>query len=100
MNNERFFGVDGPRTSTTHTNNKNTQHNANQATDYGDPYFRARWGKRGFGLELVQHKGQCMCGRFCFRLLAPPDVRALDCPGRIRYPHIFVPAGAFTPEPP
>ncbi len=70
---------------------------ARQATDYGDPYFRARWGKRGSGLELVQHRGQCMCGRFCFRLLAPADVKALDCPGRIRYPHIFVPAGAFTP---
>ena len=69
----------------------------NQVTDYSDPYFRARWGKRGLGLELVQHKGQCMCGRFCFRLLAPADMRALDCPGRIRYPHIFVPAGAFTP---
>lgn len=38
-----------------------------------------------------------MCGRFCFRLLAPPDIKALDCPGRIRYPHIFVPANAFTP---
>ena len=37
------------------------------------------------------------CPRFCFRLLAPPDLKALDCPGRIRYPHIFVPSGAFTP---
>ena len=69
-----------------------------QATDYADPYFRARWGRKGYGgFELVHHQGACMCGRFGFRLLAPADIKALDCPGRVRYPHVFVPAGAFQP---
>ena len=72
-----------------------------KATDYGDPYFRARWGRKGSSgggiFELVHHTGACMCGRFGFRLLAPADLKALDCPGRVRYPHIFVPVSAFQP---
>ncbi|KAM3574954.1 hypothetical protein VYU27_003081 [Nannochloropsis oceanica] len=72
-----------------------------KATDYGDPYFRARWGRKSSGnggiFELVHHIGTCMCGRFGFRLLAPAELKALDCPGRVRYPHVFVPVSSFQP---
>lgn len=53
-------------------------------------------GKGGI-FELIHHSGACMCGRFGFRLLAPADLKALDCPGPVRYPHVFVPASAFQP---
>lgn len=43
----------------------------------------------------IVHRGSCHCNTIQFRLRAKPDFEAIDCPGKIRYPHIVVESSAF-----
>ncbi|KAL3808787.1 hypothetical protein ACHAXA_011171 [Cyclostephanos tholiformis] len=45
------------------------------------------------GMDL--HQGSCHCGSIKFVLRGPRCLRAVDSPGKIRYPHIIISAGMF-----
>ena len=82
----------------------------------GDAYFNAVYGKKGnnqlksFQSSTTQqtlkgntpkkerkivHRGSCHCNSVQFALRAKPDFEAIDCPGKIRYPHILVESTEF-----
>lgn len=57
-------------------------------------------GKRENGDEYLEnrdviHPGSCHCGSVHFELRAKPYFDALDCQGKIRYPHVSVESSAF-----
>mmetsp|Transcript_585 Transcript_585/g.1224 ORF Transcript_585/g.1224 Transcript_585/m.1224 type:complete len:515 (-) Transcript_585:263-1807(-) len=43
----------------------------------------------------MQHRGSCHCGSIRFTLCAPRNISALDCGGKIRYPHYPTTADKF-----
>jgi len=72
----------------------------------GDSYHRAAHGrdqkkgnakKKGEDLAGpdMQHRGGCHCGSIRFTLCAPRNIAALDCGGKIRYPHYPTTADKF-----
>mmetsp|Transcript_14160 Transcript_14160/g.41548 ORF Transcript_14160/g.41548 Transcript_14160/m.41548 type:complete len:506 (-) Transcript_14160:83-1600(-) len=70
----------------------------------GDEYYRAAHGagriKRVEDANEVdrlevRHDGSCHCGRVRFMLFGPRSLPALDCPGKIRYPHHCTKADKF-----
>lgn len=75
----------------------------------GDSYHRAAYGrdnhqqKKGAGKKKgedtagpdMQHRGSCHCASIRFTLLAPRNISALDCGGKIRYPHYPTTADKF-----
>mmetsp|Transcript_11535 Transcript_11535/g.23258 ORF Transcript_11535/g.23258 Transcript_11535/m.23258 type:complete len:301 (+) Transcript_11535:132-1034(+) len=45
--------------------------------------------------ETVTHQGSCHCQVVEFTIEAPKRLKALDCPSKIRYPHVHLPIKAL-----
>mmetsp|Transcript_17029 Transcript_17029/g.34176 ORF Transcript_17029/g.34176 Transcript_17029/m.34176 type:complete len:618 (-) Transcript_17029:115-1968(-) len=45
--------------------------------------------------EECEHYGSCQCGSIYFVLRGPKHLQAVECPGKIRYPHIPTTADRF-----